>query len=210
MTSLQVLDVLNNNLTGLIPKFGESIKLTTIGNPLIGKNTPSSGNSGSSPSGSNGTSPSGNTVEMGSSGTSILPGMIASIVIAVIIFVVVMLFVSIKCYVSSRHRKFGGVENPKRRSTSVRNIEISIEVLKQATNNFNEDNILGRGGFGVVHKGEYHDGTKVAVKRMESAAMGSKGINEFQAEILVLNKVRHRHLVSLLGCCINENERLLV
>ncbi|XP_065620008.1 receptor-like kinase TMK4 [Quercus suber] len=214
MTSLQVLDVSNNNLTGLIPKFGDSVKLTTTGNPLIGKNTPSSGSGGSNVSGSSGTSPSGNTTVMGSSGTSISPGMIASIVIAVIIFLVVMLLVSIKCYFSRRHRqptissKIEVVENPE--SRSVRNIEISIEVLKQATNNFNEDNILGRGGFGVVYKGEYHDGTKVAVKRMESAAMGSKGINEFQAEISVLNKVRHRHLVSLLGCCINENERLLV
>ncbi|KAK7825680.1 receptor-like kinase tmk4 [Quercus suber] len=45
---------------------------------------------------------------------------------------------------------------------------------------------------------------------MESATTGSKGINEFQTEISVLNKVRHRHLVSLLGCCINENEKLLV
>ena len=78
------------------------------------------------------------------------------------------------------------------------------------TNNFNEDNIFGRGGFGVVYKGEYHDGTKVAVKRMESSAMSGKGIKEFQAEISVLTKVRHRHLVSLLGCCINGNERLLV
>lgn len=87
---------------------------------------------------------------------------------------------------------------------------ISIQVLRQVTNNFSEDNILGRGGFGVVYKGELHDGTKIAVKRMESVAMGSKGLNEFQAEIAVLSKVRHRHLVALLGYCINGNERLLV
>ena len=90
MTSLQVLDVSSNNLTGLIPKFGDSMKLTTTGNPLIGKSTPSSGSGGSYLSGSNGTSPSGNTAVMGSSGTSILPGMIARIVIAVIVFLVVM------------------------------------------------------------------------------------------------------------------------
>ncbi|KAL5542757.1 hypothetical protein UlMin_010467, partial [Ulmus minor] len=83
-------------------------------------------------------------------------------------------------------------------------------VLKQLTNNFSEDNILGRGGFGVVYKGELHDGTKIAVKRMESGAMGTKGMKEFQAEIAVLTKVRHRHLVALLGYCINGNERLLV
>ena len=90
------------------------------------------------------------------------------------------------------------------------NVAISIQVLRQVTNNFSEDNILGRGGFGVVYKGELHDGTKIAVKRMESVAMGSKGMNEFQAEIAVLTKVRHRHLVALLGYCINGNERLLV
>ncbi|KAK7359320.1 hypothetical protein VNO77_01275 [Canavalia gladiata] len=90
------------------------------------------------------------------------------------------------------------------------NATISIQVLRQVTNNFSEDNILGRGGFGVVYKGELHDGTKIAVKRMESAAMGNKGMNEFQAEIAVLSKVRHRHLVALLGYCINGNERLLV
>ncbi|CAL5391562.1 unnamed protein product [Camellia sinensis] len=43
---------------------------------------------------------------------------------------------------------------------------------------------------------------------MESGAMGTKGMNEFQAEIAVLTKVRHRHLVALLGYCINGNERL--
>ncbi|XP_009373574.2 LOW QUALITY PROTEIN: receptor-like kinase TMK4 [Pyrus x bretschneideri] len=90
------------------------------------------------------------------------------------------------------------------------NVAISIQVLRQVTNNFSEDNILGRGGFGIVYKGELHDGTKIAVKRMESVAVGTKGLNEFQAEIAVLTKVRHRHLVALLGSCINGNERLLV
>ncbi|KAL9240094.1 hypothetical protein vseg_014352 [Gypsophila vaccaria] len=90
------------------------------------------------------------------------------------------------------------------------NVAISIQVLRQVTDNFNENNVLGRGGFGVVYKGELHDGTKIAVKRMESGAMGTKGLKEFQAEIGVLTKVRHRHLVALLGSCVNGNERLLV
>lgn len=77
---------------------------------------------------------------------------------------------------------------------------ISIQVLRNVTNNFSEENILGRGGFGTVYKGELHDGTKIAVKRMEAAgAMGTKGLNEFKSEIAVLTKVRHRNLVSLLG-----------
>ncbi|KAK8549871.1 hypothetical protein V6N13_055435 [Hibiscus sabdariffa] len=45
---------------------------------------------------------------------------------------------------------------------------ISIQVLREVTNNFSGENVLGRGGFGTVYKGELHDGTKIAVKRMES------------------------------------------
>lgn len=90
------------------------------------------------------------------------------------------------------------------------NMVISIQVLRNVTNNFSEDNILGRGGFGTVYKGELHDGTKIAVKRMEAGVMGNKGLNEFKSEISVLTKVRHRNLVSLLGYCLDGNERILV
>ncbi|CAK9211838.1 unnamed protein product [Sphagnum troendelagicum] len=90
------------------------------------------------------------------------------------------------------------------------NMLISIQVLRAVTNNFAEENVLGRGGFGVVYKGELEDGTKIAVKRMEASVVSSKGLKEFQAEIEVLTKVKHRHLVGLLGYCADGAERLLV
>lgn len=90
------------------------------------------------------------------------------------------------------------------------NMVISIQVLKNVTNNFSEANILGQGGFGTVYKGELHDGTKIAVKRMESGVLAGKGLAEFKSEIAVLTKVRHRHLVALLGYCLDGNEKLLV
>ncbi|XP_015058228.1 receptor protein kinase TMK1 [Solanum pennellii] len=90
------------------------------------------------------------------------------------------------------------------------NMVISIQVLKNVTNNFSEDNILGRGGFGTVYRGELHDGTKIAVKRMENGIITGKGLAEFKSEIAVLTKVRHRHLVGLLGYCLDGNEKLLV
>lgn len=90
------------------------------------------------------------------------------------------------------------------------NMVISIQVLKNVTNNFSQHNILGQGGFGTVYKGELHDGTKIAVKRMESGVITGKGLAEFKSEIAVLTKVRHRHLVALLGYCLDGNERLLV
>ncbi|KAG0483543.1 hypothetical protein HPP92_011627 [Vanilla planifolia] len=90
------------------------------------------------------------------------------------------------------------------------NLVISVQILRSATNNFASDNELGRGGFGVVYKGKLHDGTMIAVKRMEFAVLSKKGVDEFDAEISVLSKVRHRNLVSLLGYSVEGNEKLLV
>ncbi|XP_050227874.1 receptor protein kinase TMK1-like [Mercurialis annua] len=90
------------------------------------------------------------------------------------------------------------------------NLVISVQVLRNVTKNFAPENELGRGGFGVVYKGELDDGTKIAVKRMEAGVITNKALDEFQAEIAVLSTVRHRHLVSLLGYSVEGNERILV
>ncbi|KAI3471757.1 hypothetical protein Pfo_028410 [Paulownia fortunei] len=62
----------------------------------------------------------------------------------------------------------------------------------------------------VLRNGELDDGTKIAVKRMEGGVISCKVLDEFRSEIAVLSKVRHRHLVSLLGYAIEGNERILV
>lgn len=90
------------------------------------------------------------------------------------------------------------------------NLVISVQVLRNVTKNFASENELGRGGFGVVYKGELDDGTKIAVKRMEAGVISKKAVDEFHSEIAVLSKVRHRHLVSLLGYSVEGYERLLV
>lgn len=87
---------------------------------------------------------------------------------------------------------------------------ISLRVLREVTNNFAQENELGRGGFGVVYKGETKDGSKLAVKRMVVAAVSNKALDEFQSEIAVLSNVRHRNLVSLIGYSVEGDERLLV
>ncbi|KAK4380624.1 hypothetical protein RND71_002486 [Anisodus tanguticus] len=90
------------------------------------------------------------------------------------------------------------------------NLLISVQVLRNVTKNFSPENELGRGGFGVVYKGELDDGTQIAVKRMEAGIISNKALDEFRSEITVLSKVRHRHLVSLLGYSVEGSERILV
>ncbi|KAK4369801.1 hypothetical protein RND71_009276 [Anisodus tanguticus] len=45
---------------------------------------------------------------------------------------------------------------------------------------------------------------------MENGIITGKGLTEFKSEIAVLTQVRHRHLVGLLGYCLDGNEKLLV
>ncbi|PON35348.1 Mitogen-activated protein kinase kinase kinase [Parasponia andersonii] len=87
-------------------------------------------------------------------------------------------------------------------------LKISFAEIKSATKNFNPRQLIGRGGFGTVYKGTLSDGTKVAVKR--GAPGSGQGFTEFQTEIMVLSKIRHQHLVPLIGYCDERSEMILV
>ncbi|WVZ66164.1 hypothetical protein U9M48_015429 [Paspalum notatum var. saurae] len=80
--------------------------------------------------------------------------------------------------------------------------------LAAATGGFSDENLLGRGGFGPVYKGKLQDGAEIAVKRL--AAHSGQGLEEFKNEIQLIAKLQHTNLVRLLGCCVQEEEKLLV
>ncbi|KAG0557362.1 hypothetical protein KC19_11G123500 [Ceratodon purpureus] len=90
----------------------------------------------------------------------------------------------------------------------------NYEELKVATNNFSNERLLGKGGFGSVYQGSLagskavNQGALVAVKRISQDSR--QGEREFEAEVLSIGRLRHRNLVSLLGWCHDQGELLLV
>ncbi|MBA0618361.1 hypothetical protein Godav_027722 [Gossypium davidsonii] len=73
-----------------------------------------------------------------------------------------------------------------------------------------EDNIIGKGGAGIVYKGLMPNGDQVAVKRLPAMSRGSSHDHGFNAEIQTLGRIRHRHIVRLLGFCSNHETNLLL
>ncbi|CAN6313491.1 unnamed protein product [Urochloa humidicola] len=86
----------------------------------------------------------------------------------------------------------------------------TYEELAAATGGFASGNVLGQGGFGYVYKGVLPgSSTEVAVKQLKAGS--GQGEREFQAEVEIISRVHHRHLVSLVGYCISgSSQRLLV
>ncbi|KAB5545267.1 hypothetical protein DKX38_013379 [Salix brachista] len=84
----------------------------------------------------------------------------------------------------------------------------SYNELTELTNGFARQNIIGEGGFGCVYKGCMADGKVVAVKQLKAGS--GQGDREFKAEVEIISRVHHRHLVSLVGYCISDNQRLLI
>ncbi|KAK8589046.1 hypothetical protein V6N12_023453 [Hibiscus sabdariffa] len=80
--------------------------------------------------------------------------------------------------------------------------------LKMATGNFHYSNKIGEGGFGIVYKGTFRDGTEAAIKVLSSDS--SQGVREFLTEINVIADMDHENLVKLHGCCVEGNHRILV
>ncbi|KAM6589336.1 hypothetical protein CsatA_011941 [Cannabis sativa] len=87
-------------------------------------------------------------------------------------------------------------------------LNISYEVLEEATNYFHDSNKLGQGGSGSVYKGVLPDGKVVAVKRLFFNTR--QWADHFFNEVNLISGIRHKNLVELLGCSITGPESLLV
>lgn len=87
--------------------------------------------------------------------------------------------------------------------------KFSWREIQIATEDFNESNIIGQGGFGKVYRGFLSDSTKVAVKRLADYHSPG-GEAAFLREVQLISVAVHRNLLRLIGFCTTTSERILV
>ncbi|KAE8076469.1 hypothetical protein FH972_015116 [Carpinus fangiana] len=238
MTSLETLDLSHNNLSGTIPPSLEKLsflsKFNVAENHLSGE-IPSGGQFQTFPNSSfegnnftfcglscrrsidraNPRSPSKSESKRGP-----IIGMVIGIVFGTA-FLLVLLFIILLRSHSRREvdpEKEGDtndkdfVELGSRSVVLFQNVEnnkeLSIDDLLKSTNNFDQANIIGCGGFGLVYRATLPDGRKVAIKRL-SGDCGQME-REFRAEVEALSRAQHPNLVLLQGYCMYKNDRLLI
>ncbi|CAI9271919.1 unnamed protein product [Lactuca saligna] len=86
--------------------------------------------------------------------------------------------------------------------------KLTFADLLEATNGFDNNSMIGSGGFGDVYRAQLKDNSIVAIKKL--IHVSGQGDREFMAEMETIGKIKHRNLVPLLGYCKVGDERLLV
>ncbi|KAM7506842.1 hypothetical protein LguiA_017295 [Lonicera macranthoides] len=218
VTTLSAFNVSFNNLSGPLPLNGNLMKCNNVlGNPFLqdchsvsltaqpsdqqGRVSDSQNYAASTPS-TSGTQSSRhnnfNSIEIASI-TS------ACAIVSVLLALIVLFFYTRKWNPNSRVS--GSVRKEVTVFTDI-GVPLTFENVVQATGSFNASNCIGNGGFGATYKAEISPGVLVAIKRL---AVGRfQGVQQFDAEIKTLGRLRHPNLVTLIGYHASETEMFLI
>ncbi|XP_071741709.1 G-type lectin S-receptor-like serine/threonine-protein kinase CES101 [Rutidosis leptorrhynchoides] len=113
---------------------------------------------------------------------------------------------SLEMMVPERFNDLSNLENGSEGSDHL--MVFSFASILIATNEFSIENKLGQGGFGPVYKGKLSDEREIAIKRLSRTS--GQGLVEFKNELLLITKLQHTNLVRVLGCCVHEEEKMLI
>ncbi|KAH9648326.1 protein kinase domain-containing protein [Citrus sinensis] len=111
-------------------------------------------------------------------------------------------------YKSTRRGKSTGLSNGGILLSQATKRRLPYQDLSRATNRFGRDNLIGIGSFGYVYKAELDDGIEVAIKVFHQEC--ARAMKSFEVECEVMKNIRHRNLVKIISGCSNDDFKALV
>ncbi|EYU36740.1 hypothetical protein ABFS82_14G295300 [Erythranthe guttata] len=85
---------------------------------------------------------------------------------------------------------------------------LSLEELKEKTENFGSKALIGEGSYGRVYFAQLSDGKEVAVKKLDVSSEPDSNV-EFLTQVSMVSRLKHDNLVELLGYCVDGSLRVL-
>ncbi|XP_052184934.1 pto-interacting protein 1-like isoform X2 [Diospyros lotus] len=83
---------------------------------------------------------------------------------------------------------------------------ISLDELKEVTENFGTNSLIGEGSYGRVYYGVLKNERAAAIKKLDSSKQPD---DEFLAQVSMVSRLKHENFVELLGYCVDGNQRVL-
>ncbi|PSS06265.1 Pto-interacting protein like [Actinidia chinensis var. chinensis] len=84
--------------------------------------------------------------------------------------------------------------------------DISIDELKEVTDNFGPDSLIGEGSYGRVYYGVLKNERAAAIKKLDSSKQPD---DDFKAQVSMVSRLKHSNFVELIGYCLDGNQRVL-
>ncbi|KAK4383564.1 LRR receptor-like serine/threonine-protein kinase RPK2 [Sesamum angolense] len=205
ISTLSAFNVSFNNLSGSMPLNNNMVKCNSfLGNPLVhcpvlSSSSPPTDQLGRTGDTQNNASfpsstPSRKRGSGGFNSIEIASITSAAAIVSVLLALIVLFFYTRKW--KPRSRVSGTVRKEVITFTDI-GVPLTFENVVRATGSFNASNCIGNGGFGATYKAEIAPGVLVAIKRL---AVGRfQGVQQFNAEIKTLGRLRHPNLVTLIG-----------
>ncbi|KAG4194737.1 hypothetical protein ERO13_A06G069800v2 [Gossypium hirsutum] len=180
ITSMESLDLSNNHLSGPVPEFLKELKSLKF--IVDEQNLCSSGSCKNK--------------------KNVVVPVVASLLSALVLCIALIILWRLR-----RKQKWeADTSNGEGRPLPSKNRQFTYAEVLNITNNFQD--VIGKGGFGTVFRGNMKDGTQVAVKMLSTSS--KQGSKEFQAEAELLMRVHHRNLASFIGYCDEGSNMALI
>ncbi|CAL9135971.1 unnamed protein product [Musa acuminata var. zebrina] len=84
---------------------------------------------------------------------------------------------------------------------------LSLEELKEKTDNFGSKSLIGEGSYGRVYFAVLDNGKQVAVKKLDASS--EENSEEFLTQVATVSRLKHANFVEMLGYCVEGNMRMM-